>query len=104
MNDKMKKYIKSKPREDVEKAFDKALLILYSIEYFLSISIYMALKAYVSLFWAEIFMAFVFARTLWQNFEAMKPKLKQETMDSFEDKHEEDKSKPEEKQAEDNQT
>ena len=62
--------------EDFEKTFNKSMDVLLVLLFCGAVGVYLLLKAYVGLAWAELWMVVVYGWTLLSAIEAIAPKLK----------------------------
>lgn len=100
MNSKMLNYFQSMPKDKVKSTFNIAMACLFAIEFIGTIGIYIALKAWASQMWAELWMLIAFGYVLKNELAFLEPILQKEVLKKT--RHgEEDEEKPEEALAED---
>ena len=80
IDERLKSFWAGKTKEDVEKAVNKSMTMLMVVDFVCAISIYVALKLFLSSFWAECWMVAVYAYSLKSNIDLITPKCKEEMM------------------------
>ena len=100
MNEKVLDHFKSMPKDKVKSTFNKAMTCLFVIEFLSTVGIYIALKAWTSQLWAELWMLIAFGHVLKVNFNLLEKPLLKKILERT-GHGEEDEEKPEEALAED---
>lgn len=90
MNEKIKKFWKDKPIEQIKSSFNFALNILMIAEFIFSVIGYLLIKHFVSLSWAELWMLVIYGITLKSCIDLYEPVLKKEIFDEIEQSKKED--------------
>ena len=81
MSDELKAFWRSKPKEDAEKAFDRAMIAIMLLKFIGTIVVYMLLKSNELFNWAELWLIAIYAFTLKSNMDLSSLKLKEQVME-----------------------
>lgn len=98
MEDRVKAFWADKSKEDIDRAFERAMTILMLLEFAFTIGIYMLLKAFVPMIWAETWLVAMYAFTVKAYVDLSSPILKKKLLKRIgreEDEEDKEDIKPE---------
>ena len=81
MDDKIKDFWAGKSREEVEQTYDKAMTVMFAIEFLAVVGIYMLLKNYASTLAAELWMLIAYGVALKGSVDLLSASIKSRVME-----------------------
>jgi len=83
MDSRCEDFLKTQPREKIESSFKAAMTIVMVCKFVFAVGVYIALRTYASLHFAELWMLGVYATTLKKLIDLAEPVAKKKIMESI---------------------